>query len=69
MLSTKECDRILSDYIHTMQGITDEEKLQTSPEVRQFEDDFKDDVELRELMRQAKEERIRFLRKMSLKEG
>lgn len=69
LLTNMDRDIILSDYVHTMQGITDEEDLQTSPDVRQFEEDYKDDAELVELMRQAKEDRIGYLKKMSLRES
>lgn len=68
-LTTKEQDKILEQYTHTMEEFDDERKLLASEEVRRFEIDYAGDAQLTEWMRQAKEKKLQFLREMSARQN
>ncbi|MFA5133912.1 MAG: hypothetical protein WC459_03880 [Patescibacteria group bacterium] len=64
-MANEERDTILARYTRIIEPFDNEEDLLTSVEIIQFEERYKDDLELLELMKRAKDRKIRFLKIMS----
>ncbi len=65
LLTFQERNRILEQYTHTIEIFSNEEDIDASPEVQQFEEEYAYDEELSAQMRRAKEKKKNFLKIMS----